>query len=52
MDGVPVKNYLKQVTFTEVKESYPAQFQWEHVYDMVTLTETENGIEIRMYTVL
>ena len=52
MDGMSVKNYLEQVTFTEVKESYPARFQWEHVYDMVTLTETENGVEIRIDTVL
>ena len=52
MDGMPVKNYLEQVTFTEVKQNYPTRFQWEYVYDMVTLTETENGVEIRIDTVL
>lgn len=52
LDGIPVKNYLEQVTFTEVKQNYPTRFQWEYVYDMVTLTETENGVEIRIDTVL
>lgn len=52
MDGAPIENYLKHMGYTEGKESYPAQFQWEYVYDLVTLTETVDGVEIRMDTLL
>lgn len=52
MDGRPVENYLDEVTFTVLKDSCPARMEWFFAYDQVTLTETENGVEILIDTVL
>jgi len=52
MDGKSIESYLELVGAIEVKESYPGQLQWEHVYDLVTLTETEDGVEVQIDTVL
>ena len=52
MDGKSIESYLELVGAIEVKESYPGQLNWEHVYDLVTLTETEDGVEVKIDTVL
>lgn len=52
MDGKSIESYLELVGAIEVKESYPGQLQWEHIYDLVTLTETEDGVEVQIDTVL
>ena|GEM_PF-2359894 len=52
MDGKSIESYLELVGAIEVKESYPGQLQWEHIYDLVTLTETQDGIEVQIDTVL
>lgn len=52
MNGTPIESYLELVGAIEVKESYPSRLQWEHMFDSVTLTETENGVEVRIDTLL
>lgn len=52
MDGKSIESYLELVGAIEVKESYPRQLQWEHIYDLVTLTETQDGVEVQIDTVL
>ncbi|SEH95794.1 SH3 domain-containing protein [Paenimyroides aquimaris] len=52
MDGKSIGSYLELVGAIEVKESYPGQLQWEHIHDLVTLTETEDGVEVQIDTIL
>lgn len=52
MDGKSIESYLELVDAIEVKESYPGQLQWEHIYDLVTLTETQDGVEVKIDTIL
>ena len=52
MDGKSIESYLELVGAIEVKESYPGQLQWEHIYDLVTFTETQDGVEVQIDTIL
>lgn len=52
MDGTPIENYQEYIDPIEGNESDSAQFQWVYIYDSVTLTETENGVEVRIDTML
>jgi len=52
MDGKSIESYLELVGAIKVKESYPGQLQWEHICDLVTLTETEDGVEVQIDTIL
>lgn len=50
--GTSSENYLEDTGTIKGKESYPVWVQWEFGNDLVTLTETEDGIEVKIDTIL
>lgn len=52
MDGTPIESYLEYIGPIEGNESDSPQFQWVYIYDSVTLAETDNGVEVRIDTML